>query len=41
MFSIVDDRGNHYASFTTLAEACAAFAQYIRNGVENLTIVDD
>lgn len=40
-YCIVDDKGNFFAAFDTLAEACAAFAQYIRMGVDHVTIIQE
>jgi len=42
MYSIVDkNNGTHFASFTTLQEACGAFAEYIKRGIDSVTIVTD
>lgn len=42
MFSIVDkNTGAHFASFSTLQEACDAFAQYIQNNIHTVTIIQD
>ena len=40
-YSIVDDNGDFYAAFDTLAEACKAFAWYIRQGIDNVTIIQE
>ena len=42
MYSIVDkNTGAHFASFTTLQEACSAFADYVKRGIDSVTIVSD
>ena len=42
MYSIVDkSSGTHYASFTTLKEACDAFAEYVLLGITQVTIIAD
>lgn len=40
-YYIVDDKGNCYSDFDTLAEACKAFAWYIRKGIDIVTIIQE